>query len=112
MVLFDTSTPTSWRVFLICSAVEKGFFLTIESILLSSDTVVFRGLPDLLLLLSSPVRSCFLTIYQTVDFDTPNFSAMSLIDFFSFFSFIMACFTGIGTSLAPMLRDNKCKCHS
>ena len=59
IVDFDTDTPTSWRVFLIWPTVVKGFFFTREIILLSSTTVVFRGLPCLLVLLSSPVRSFF-----------------------------------------------------
>ncbi len=54
---FDTHTPTSWRVFLIWPTVVKGVFFTRERILRSSTTVVFRGLPGLLVLLSSPVRS-------------------------------------------------------
>ncbi len=39
--------------------VVKGVFFTRERILRSSTTVVFRGLPGLLVLLSSPVRSFF-----------------------------------------------------
>ena len=54
---FHTHTPTSWRVFLVWPTVVKGFFFTREIILLSSTTVVFRGLPGLLVLLSS--RSFF-----------------------------------------------------
>ena len=55
IVDFDTHTPTTWRVFLIWPTVVKGFFFTREGILLSSTTIVFRGLPGLLVLLSSPV---------------------------------------------------------
>ncbi|KAJ8350583.1 hypothetical protein SKAU_G00257130 [Synaphobranchus kaupii] len=76
--------PTSWRVFLICSTVEKGFFFTIESILQSSTPVVFHGLPGCLPLLTSPVLSCFLSMYQT-EFDAPHVLALSLIDLFRFF---------------------------
>ena len=57
IVDFDTHTPTSWRVFLIWPTIVKGFFFTGERIILSSTTVVFRGLPDLLVLLSSRVHS-------------------------------------------------------
>ena len=60
IVDFDTHTPTSWRVFLIWPTVVKGFVFTREIILLSSTTVVFRGLLGLLVLLSSPVHSFFL----------------------------------------------------
>ena len=73
IVDFDTHTPTSWRVLLIWPTVVKGFFFTREIILRSSTTVVFRGLPGLLVLLSSPVRSFFLRMFQTVDLATPNF---------------------------------------
>uniref|UniRef100_A0A0E9TLR1 Uncharacterized protein n=1 Tax=Anguilla anguilla TaxID=7936 RepID=A0A0E9TLR1_ANGAN len=34
--------------------------------------MVFCGLPGCLPLLRSPVHSCFFTMYQTVDFDTPS----------------------------------------
>ncbi len=47
-------------------------FFTRERILRSSTTVVFRGLPGLLVLLSSPVRSFFLRMFQTVVLATPN----------------------------------------
>ena len=60
----------SWRVFLIWPTVVKGFFFTRERIILSSTTVVFRGLPGLLVLLSSPGRSFFLRMFQTVDLAT------------------------------------------
>ncbi len=51
----------------------KGVFFTRERILRSSTTVVFRGLPGLLVLLSSPVRFFFLRMFQTVVLATPNF---------------------------------------
>ena len=57
-----TDTTTSWRVFLIWPTVVKG-----KMILLSSTTVVFCGLLGLLVLLSSPVCSFFLRMYQTFD---------------------------------------------
>ena len=63
---FETHTPASWRVLLIWPTVVKGFFFTRERILLSSTTVVFRGLPGLLVLLSSLVHSFFLRMFQTV----------------------------------------------
>ena len=93
IVDFDTHTPTSWRLFLIWPTVVKGFFFTREIILLSSTTVVFHGLPGLLVLLSSPVRSFFLIMFQTVDLATPIVFAISLIGLFWFFSLILACFT-------------------
>lgn len=83
IVNFDTDTPTCWRVFLIWPTVVKGFFFTRESILLSSTTVVFRGLRGLLVFLSSPVRSFFLRMYQIVDLATPNVFSISLMGFFS-----------------------------
>ncbi len=84
IVDFDTHTPTSWRVFLIWPTVVKGVFFTRERILRSSTTVVFRGLPGLLVLLSSPVRSFFLRMFQTVVLATPNVFAISLMGFFCF----------------------------
>ncbi len=85
IVDFDTHTPTSWRVFLIWPTVVKGVFFTRERILRSSTTVVFRGLPGLLVLLSSPVRSFFLRMFQTVVLATPNVFAISLMGLFCFF---------------------------
>ena len=102
IVDFDTHTPTSWRVF--WPTVVKGFFFTRERILLSSTTVVFRGLPGLLVLLSSPVRSFFLRMFQTVDLATPNVFAISLIGLFWVFSLMMACFTDHDSSLDLILR--------
>ncbi len=84
IVDFDTHTPTSWRVFLIWPTVVKGVFFTRERILRSSTTVVFRGLPGLLVLLSSPVRSFFLRMFQTVVLATPNVFAISLMGLFVF----------------------------
>ena len=100
----STCTPTSWRVFLIWPTVVKGFFFIGEIILLSSTTVVFHGLPGLLALLSSPVRSFFIRMFQTVDLATPNVFAISLIGLFWFFSLMMACFTDSDISLDLILR--------
>ena len=80
------------------------FFFTREIIILSSTTVVFRGLPGLLVLLSSPVHSFFLRMFQTVDLATPNVFAISLIGLFWFFSLMMACFTDSDSSLDLILR--------
>ncbi len=68
----DSDTPASWRVSFSWLDVVKGFFFTIEMILWSSTTVVLCGRPGLFMLLSSPVRSFFLRMYQTVDLATPN----------------------------------------
>ncbi len=103
IVDFDTHTPTSWRVFLIWPTVVKGVFFTRERILRSSTTVVFRGLPGLLVLLSSPVRSFFLRMFQTVVLATPNVFAISLMGLFCFFSLMMACFTDSDSSLDLIL---------
>uniref|UniRef100_A0A0E9X426 Uncharacterized protein n=1 Tax=Anguilla anguilla TaxID=7936 RepID=A0A0E9X426_ANGAN len=98
--------PTSWKVFLIYLTVEKGkVFLHNESILWSSTTVVFHGLVGCLVLLSSPEHSCFLTMYKTVYFDTPNILTISLMNLFRLFRLTMACITGINTSLVLRLRD-------
>ena len=103
IVDFDTHTPTSWRVFLIWPTVVKGFFFTRERIL-SSTTFVFRGLTGLLVLLSSPVHSVFIRMFQTVDLATPNVFAISLIGLFWFFSLMMACFTDSDSYLDLILR--------
>ncbi len=103
IVDFDTHTPTSWRVFLIWPTVVKGVFFTRERILRSSTTVVFRGLPGLLVLLSSPVRSFLLRMFQTVVLATPNVFAISLKGLFCFFSLMMACFTDSDSSLDLIL---------
>ncbi len=92
-----------WRVFLIWPTVVKGVFFTRERILQSSTTVVFRGLPGLLVLLSSPVRSFFLRMFQTVVLATPNVFAISLMGLFCFFSLMMACFTDSDSSLDLIL---------
>ena len=55
----------------------EGVFL-----LLSSTTVVFRGLPGVLVLLSSPVCSFFLRMKQTADLSTADVSALSLMGLF------------------------------
>jgi len=52
--------------------------------ILRSFTVVFRGCPDLFMLLSSPVQYYFLRMYQTVDLATPNIPAISQMDLFCF----------------------------
>ncbi|CAI9532372.1 unnamed protein product, partial [Staurois parvus] len=44
-----------------------------------STTVVLHGRPCLFMLLSSPVCSSFLRMYQTVDLATPNIDAISLM---------------------------------
>ncbi len=103
IVDFDTHTPTSWRVFLIWPTIVKGVFFTRERILRSSTTVVFRGLPGLLVSLSSPVRSFFLRMFQTVVLATPNVFAISLMGLFCFFSLMMACFTDSDSSLDLIL---------
>ncbi len=69
----------------------------------TSTTVVFRGLPGLLVLLSSPVRSFFLRMFQTVVLATPNVFAISLMGLFCFFSLMMACFTDSDSSLDLIL---------
>ncbi len=81
----------------------RVFFFTRERILRSSTTVVFRGLPGLLVLLSSPVRSFFLRMFQTVVLATPNVFAISLMGLFYFFSLMMACFTDSDSSLDLIL---------
>ena len=72
MVDLDIDTPTSWRVLFTRLAVVNGILFTMEMILRSSNTVVFREHPGLFALLSSPVPSFFLGMYQTVDLATPN----------------------------------------
>ncbi len=74
-----------------------------KRILRSSTTVVFRGLPGLLVLLSSPVRSFFLRMFQTVVLATPNVFAISLMGLFCFFNLMMACFTDSDSSLDLIL---------
>ena len=106
IVDFETHTPASWRVFLIWPAVVKGFFFTRERNLLSSTTVVFHGLPGLLVLLSSPVHSFFVRMFQTVDLATLNVFAISLMGLFCFFSLMMACFTDSESSLDLIFRGN------
>ena len=99
--------PTSWRVLLIWPAVVKGFFL------LSSTTVVFRDLPGLLVLLSSPVYSFFLGMFRTVVLATP-YVAISPMGLFWFFSLMMACITDSDSSLDLILgiTYSKCKWHT
>ncbi|MEE6484584.1 hypothetical protein FKM82_013928 [Ascaphus truei] len=57
--------PTSWRVFFTWLEVVKGFFFTMERILRSSTTVVFRGRPGLFVLQSS--QPCFICIESSFD---------------------------------------------
>jgi len=82
----------------------KGVFFTRERILRLSTTVVFRGLLGLLVLLSSPVHSFFLRMFQTVDLVTPKVFAISLMGLFRFISLMMACFTDSDSSLDLILR--------
>ena len=91
-------------LFLIWPTVVERFFFSREIILMPSTTVVFHGLPGLLVLLSSPVRSFFLRMFQTVDLAMPNVFAISLIGLFWFFSLMMACFTDCDSSLDLILR--------
>ncbi len=44
--------------------------------------IIHHCCPGLFMLLSSPVHSVFLRMYQTVDLATPNASAVSLMDLF------------------------------
>lgn len=99
----DIGAPTSSRVSLNCFDVVRLFFFAKERILPSATLDVFRGLPGLLMLQSLPVHSFFLRMYQIVDLATPNALAISLRDLFSFFSAMMASFTGIDSSLDFML---------
>ncbi len=85
----------------------RVFFFTRERILRPSTTVVFRGLPGLLVLLSSPARSFFLRMFQTVVLATPNVFAISLMGLFCFFSLMMACFTDSDSSLDLILTVDK-----
>ncbi len=64
-----------------------------ERILRSSTTVFLHGRPGLFMLLSSPVRSFFLRMYQTVDLTTPSVHAIYLMDLFCFWSLTIVCFT-------------------
>lgn len=98
IVDFDTDAPTSSRVFL-NSCFFTLFFFTKERILPPSTFGVFCGLPGLLMLPSSPVHSFFFRMYQIVDLATPKVFPISLRDLFSFFSAMMASFTGIDISL-------------
>ncbi len=64
LLIVDFNTPISWRVFFSWLDVVK------ERILRSSTTVVLRGRPGLFILLSPPMHSLFLRMYQTVDLTT------------------------------------------
>lgn len=68
-------------------AVVKRFLFIMEMILRSSTTAVFRGRLGLFALLSTPVLACFLRMYKTVDFASPNIVAVSQIGFFLFLFF-------------------------
>ncbi len=96
--------------------VKKGFFFTMERILRSSTTVVLRGHPGLFMLLSSPVHSVFLRMYQTVDF-APNVPAVSLMDLFCFWSLIVfmvspAWRAPLTTRCGFRATASKCKWHT
>ncbi len=103
IVDFDSDMPTSWRVFFTWLDVVKGFFFIMERILRSSTTAVLHGHPGLFMLLSSPVHSFFLRMYQTVDLATPNVSAISLMDLFCFWSLKIVCFTCMKNSFDRMM---------
>ncbi|MEE6527481.1 hypothetical protein FKM82_028883 [Ascaphus truei] len=103
MVDLDNNMPTSWRVFFTWLDDVKGFFFTMVRILRSSITVVFHGQPGLFVLQSSPVRSFFLRMYQTIDLATPKVPAISLMDFLFFCSIRMTCFTCIESSFDHIL---------
>ena len=90
---FHNDTPTFSRVFLTCLYVLKCFFFAKEKILPSFTLVVCCVLPGCLMLLTSPVHSFFLRMYQNVGFATPKYFAISLIDLFCFYSLVMASFT-------------------
>ncbi len=103
IVDFDTHTTYLLESVLDLANCCEGCFLHQGRILRSSTTVVFRGLPGLLVLLSSPVRSFFLRMFQTVVLATPNVFAISLMGLFCFFSLMMACFTDSDSSLDLIL---------
>lgn len=91
---------------------RMGFFFTGERIVQSSTTDVFRGLPDLLVLLSSPVRSSFLRMFQTVDLAILNVLAISLMGLSWSFILTMTCFTDSALLFRPLElteKDFKCK---
>ncbi len=75
-------------------------------------TVVLRGRPGLSMFLSSPVRSSFLRMYQTVDL-APNAPALSLMDLFCFWSLTIICFSCMERSFDRMMwftaTASKCK---
>ncbi len=84
IVDFDTTYTYLLESVLDLANCCEGCFFTRERILRSSTTVVFRGLPGLLVLRSSPVRSFFLRMFQTVVLATPNVFAISLMGLFCF----------------------------
>ncbi len=99
LVLFAACAEAS--VFaLVKSSLDCRHVCLLESVLLSAGccervflhhgedppiitTVVLRGRPGVFMFLSSPVWSCFLRMYQTVDL-APNVPALSLVDLFCF----------------------------
>ncbi len=113
IVDFDRDTSASWRVFFSWLDVVKGIFFTMERILRASTTVVLCGRPGLFMLLSSPVCSFFLRMYQTVDLATSNVPAIFLMDLFCFWSLIIVCFTCMKSSFDRMMwftaTASKCK---
>ncbi len=72
--------------------------------LVKSCLEVLRGRSGLFMLLSSPVRSFFLRMYQTVDLTTPDVPAISLMDLFCFWSLTIICFTCMERSFDRMMR--------
>lgn len=103
LFMVDWDIDTSRRVLFTLLVVVKGFLFTMEMILRSSTTVVFHRNPALFVLLSSPVLSLFLRMYQTVNFATPNIVAISRMDLLCLCSLRMACFTCMENSFDCML---------
>ncbi len=103
LLIVDCDMSTSWRVFFTWLDVVKGFFFTKERILQSSTTVVLCGRSGLFMMLSSPVHSVFLRMYQTVDLATPNVPAISLVDWFRLWSLTIVYFTCMERSFDRMM---------
>ena len=93
---FENDTPTSCRMSLTWLDVVKQFFFTTKLFLQSSTLVVFNNRPCLFVLLSSPVHSFFLMMYQIADLATPKVCAISLIGLFCFCRLMMALQLTIG----------------
>ncbi len=74
------------------------------------------GRPGLFMLLSSPVHSCFLRMYQTVDLTNPNVPAISLMDLFCLWSLTIVCFSCMESSLTAWCgftaTASNCKWHT